>query len=189
MVLKLWHFLSNMALDWLPVFHLLIFMIISFQTCTCKWHEKVRHRVIKIICSADRGLITLKHTCILYFKGVEWFLILNTFLCCMPCLCTSPCEPIHSWQSWDSVFFHCARCSPQTLSIWSQVCRACWDPANQNITSTKQSTASQNIHALKQLLGCNTRRPRITFSISITSLIPPSHIHTFTRGKTVTSMV
>jgi len=110
--------------------------------------------VIKIICSADRGLITLKHTCILYFKGVEWFLILNTFLCCMPCLCTSPCEPIHSWQSWDSVFFHCARCSPQTLNIWSQVCRACWDPANQNIST----------------LPLNNQQPVRTYTLSNTYL-------------------
>lgn len=87
MVLKLWHFLSNLDLDWYTAFHLQIFMIISFQTCTCKWQENVGHCVIKITCSADRGLIILKHTSILYFKGAGWILILNTFLCCISCLC------------------------------------------------------------------------------------------------------
>ncbi len=70
------------------------------------------------------------------------------------CLCTSPCEPIHSWQSWDSVFFHCARCSPQTLNIWSQVCRACWDPANQNISN----------------LPLNNQQPVRTYTLSNTYL-------------------
>jgi len=89
-------------------------------------------------------LIALAHTHI-YFKGVGW--ILNTFFCSMPsanfdvfvcpCLCTSHGEQL---AESDSVFFHCARYSPQTLNIRSQVCRACWDPANQNI-----STLSQNI--------------------------------------------
>jgi len=94
---------------------------------------------------AIAALIALMHTHILYFKGVGW--ILNTFFCSMPsanfgvfvcpCLCTSPSEQL---AESDSVFFHCARYSPQTLNIRSQVCRACWDPANQNI-----STLSQNI--------------------------------------------
>ncbi len=114
------------------------------------------------------------------------------------CLCTSPCEPIHGWQSRDSVFFHCASCSPQTLSIWSQVCRACWDPANQNISTLpqKHSTANQNISTLP----LNNQQPIRTSTLSNSylaavqeGLISPSqypshhwyllHTSTLSRGE------
>lgn len=88
LVLKLQSFLSNQAQGVFSAFHLLILMLISFQMHICKGQENVGHRVIKITCNADRGLIALKHTIILYFKGVGW--TLNTFLCSMiilVCLC------------------------------------------------------------------------------------------------------
>lgn len=99
LVLKLWSFLSNQAQSVFSAFHLLILMIISFQTHICKWQENVGLCVIKITCNTDRSLIALKHTNILYFKGVWWMFYdhFGAFVCL--CLCTSPSEPIHSWQS------------------------------------------------------------------------------------------
>lgn len=160
---------------------------------------------------AIAALIALKHTHILYFKVVGW--ILNTFLCSMPsanfgvfvcpCLCTSPSEPIHSWQS-RILYFSTVPATAHRHSTFGLRCAV--PPGTQPIRtsapclktfnsqsehhhpSTKQSTANQNIHTLKQLLGCCTR-PHITFLISIASLIPLSHIHIFTKGKRVTSMV
>ncbi|KAI7807957.1 hypothetical protein IRJ41_013347 [Triplophysa rosa] len=82
-----------------------------------------------------------------------------------------------SWQNRDSVFSHCASCSPQTLSILSQVCRARWSPSNQSIStlsqtissqsehqhpSPKQSTANQSLSSLRQELGCGTSRRHVT---------------------------
>lgn len=173
------------------------------------------HCVIKITCNAGRGLIALKHTNILYFnkhrlfyfKGVGW--ILNTFLCFMiilVCLCACvyahllvnlftvgrvgfcifplcPLQPTDTQHSVSGV-----PCLLRPSQSEHQHPALIHSTANQNIITlpkkTKQSTANQiqNTHTLKRLLGCCSRRPHITFLISITS-----QIHTFTRGKRVTT--
>lgn len=205
LVLKLQSFLSNQAQCIFSAFHLLILMIISFQTHICKWQENVGHCVIKITCNADRGLIALKHTNISYFKGVGW--ILNTFLCSMIILvCLCACVYAHLQVNlftvgrvWFCIFPLCPLQPTDTQHSVSGVpCllgpsqsehqrpASKHSTSNQNIITllkkTKQSTANKNIHTPKRLLGCCTRRPHITFLISITSLIALTHPHLH-KGK------